>query len=143
MKYSILLILVVLYSCNSGHDLIEQSKHEIIETEKSFAKMASEVGIEKAFLKYADEQAVLNRNNSIIKGHDAIKNHFHKIDNPNVKLQWSPDFVGVSSSCDLGYTFGKYTYSSSDSLGNVTESKGIFHTIWKKQKDGTWKYVWD
>jgi ketosteroid isomerase-like protein len=30
-----------------------------------------------------------------------------------------------------------------DSVGNKKDFKGIFHTVWKKQKDGSWKYVWD
>ncbi|MBL0024046.1 MAG: hypothetical protein IPO98_03050 [Saprospiraceae bacterium] len=24
----------------------------------------------------------------------------------------------------------------------MTSEKGIFHTVWKKQKDTIWKYVW-
>ena len=143
IKCIILLILVATYSCKSDTNLVEKSKQEIIETEKAFAKMAGEAGIEKAFLEFADEDAVLNRNNSIIKGHNSILAHFSKIENPNVKLEWEPDFVDVSSSGDLGYTYGNYTYSTMDSAGNTTESKGVFHTVWKKQKDGTWKYVWD
>jgi ketosteroid isomerase-like protein len=143
MRYFILLVLVATYSCKSDTDLVEKSKQEIIETENAFSKMAGEAGIEKAFLEFADELAVLNRNNSIIKGHKSILEHFSKIENTDSKLEWKPDFVDVSSSGDLGYTYGKYTYYSTDRAGNTSETKGIFHTVWKKQKDGTWKYVWD
>jgi ketosteroid isomerase-like protein len=27
--------------------------------------------------------------------------------------------------------------------GEVGEYQGVFHTVWKRQPDGTWKYVWD
>ncbi len=43
-------------------------KKEILETEIAFAEMAKIEGLSKAFLAYADEAAVLNRNNTIIKG---------------------------------------------------------------------------
>ncbi|MEI9943504.1 MAG: DUF4440 domain-containing protein [Chitinophagaceae bacterium] len=58
-------------------------------------------------------------------------------------MTWTPDFIEVSENGDLGYTFGKYTWSTKDSAGQAQEYKGVFHTVWKKQEDGQWKYVWD
>jgi len=43
----------------------------------------------------------------------------------------------------LAYTYGKYTWQIKDTQGKITKYQGIFHTVWKKQSDGTWKYVWD
>jgi ketosteroid isomerase-like protein len=56
-------------------------------------------------------------------------------------LTWSPDFIDVSASGDMAYTYGKYNYTTTDSLGNVSEIEGIFHTVWKRQADGNWKFV--
>ena len=61
----------------------------------------------------------------------------------NIKLEWKPDYIDVSISGDLGYTYGKFTFSAIDTTGKLIESEGIFHTVWKKQEDGSWKYVWD
>lgn len=144
MRYTFLVIIIsVVCACNSEKDRMDRSKKEIAETEKAFSLMADKDGIGKAFLTYADENAVLNRNNSIIKGHDSIREQFADVDNERVKLTWSPDFVEVAASGDLGYTYGKYVHTSKDSLGNLTKSEGIFHTVWKRQQDGTWKFVWD
>ena len=52
-------------------------------------------------------------------------------------------FVEISKSGDLGYTYGEYIYSYQDSIGNQQKETGVFNTIWKLQKDGTWKYVKD
>jgi len=30
-----------------------------------------------------------------------------------------------------------------DEQGKIAEYKGVFHTVWKKQADKSWKYVWD
>ena len=102
--------------------------------------MVKENGIHDAFLYYAAEDAVLKRRDFII-GKEAIDKHLEK--SISKDLSWSPDFVDVSSSGDLGYTYGKYVYKYTDSIGNTLEDKGIFHTVWKRQTNGSWKFVWD
>lgn len=120
-------------------------KSEIMETESAFAEMALKEGIPKAFLAFAAEDAVLMRNDRLIIGKDAIQNSFAD-QNPGAgqgSLSWKPDFVEVSSSGDLGYTYGKYVYTIADSLGDTQKTEGIFHTVWKRQDDGKWRFVWD
>jgi ketosteroid isomerase-like protein len=148
-KFNVVLISItfLLISCNQKvkEDTLEQWKNEIVETEKSFSKMASKEGIPKAFLAYAAEDAVLMRNNTLIIGKEALEQHFG-IQNASAgqnSLEWEPDFVDVAASGDLGYTYGKFVYTSVDSTGAENSIKGIFHTVWKRQKDGTWRFVWD
>ncbi len=132
-----------LISCNTKPDKIqiETWKNEIRETEQNFSKMAGEEGIHKAFTTFAAEDAVLMRNNKIIEGLKSIDEHYK---NQNSKgLSWSPDFVDVAASGDLGYSYGHYIFSYIDSMGNSVADTGIFHTVWKKQSDGTWRFVWD
>ncbi|WP_242084563.1 YybH family protein [Aestuariivivens sediminis] len=121
--------------------LMEVWKNEILETEHQFSKMAQEEGMNIAFLKYVADDGVLLRNDSLIKGKQSIK---HYMENATSKgLQWQPDFVDVSASGDLGYTYGEYVYRYQDSTGQTKQSKGIFHTVWKRQPDNSWKFVWD
>lgn len=134
---------LLLFSCSKKPDqyTVEQWKQEIIDTEAAFAKMAKEQGMNKAFVAYAADEAVLMRGNQLIKGKEAIT----KFMEPQVSkgLAWKPDFVEVSASGDLGYTYGYYIFTYQDSIGNDVESKGVFHSVWKRQDDGTWKFVWD
>jgi len=58
-------------------------------------------------------------------------------------VNWTPDFIDVADDGTLGYTYGKFSWKIKNDQGAVTEYKGVFHTVWKKQKDNTWKYVWD
>ena len=143
----ILFICLLFYSCNMESEKgdIEKWKDEILETEQNFANMARDEGIRKAFLTFAAEDAVLMRNNILVIGKNAIAVHYEnqKTKDEDVSLTWKPDFVDVSASGDLGYTYGHYTYSYIDSSGNTNESKGVFHTVWKRQPDGTWRFVWD
>lgn len=140
-------LLLVLFSCSAetGKDSTEKWKSEILETEQNFAKMAGEEGISKAFMTYAAEDAVLMRDNKLVIGKKNLLVLFeNKTSTPkDEELSWKPDFVDVSASGDLAYTYGQYSYSFTDSTGKTVESQGVFHTVWKRQADGSWRFVWD
>jgi len=93
--------------------------------------MAKKEGIKMAFLEFAAEEAVLMRNNKSVVGKSDMKVHFknQSAKNTNVSLTWQPDFIDVSLAGDLGYTYGEYIYSFTNSEGNFIKNKGIFHTV--------------
>lgn len=145
-RISILLFLV-LASCTSAPDGNSREiwMQEILDVERDFSAMAEREGIPEAFLHYAAEDVVLMRNDILIIGREQLADHFQGIviHPENEKLSWEPDFVDVSDSGDLGYTYGAYRYSYTDSTGIPVEHKGVFHTVWKRQSDGSWRFVWD
>lgn len=134
------IILLLSNSCATPSVDNEKSKEEIIRAEKDFAEMAKEKGIATAFYSFADTNAVIRRGDQLIKGKNSIKDFYFSRPQKG-ELQWSPDFADASG--DLGYTYGQFVFSEKDSTGNVNETKGYFHTVWKRQKDRTWKFVWD
>ena len=105
--------------------------------------MAQEEGLIKAFEFFAAEDGVIRRNKKIIKGKKAIADWYTQDVRPNETLTWKPSFVDVSQSGDMAFTYGDFTFTYFDSLGTKKENKGIFHTVWKRQSDGTWRFVWD
>ncbi len=139
----ILTSLALVTSCNQNVDK-EKIKKEIYETEKAFEKMTSEKGIAEAFYYFADDEAVIKReNDTIIIGKENIKIYYAKNDNKGATVNWTPDYIDVSDCGTMGYTYGKYIWKIKNANGEVVEHKGVFHTVWKKQKDDKWKYVWD
>jgi ketosteroid isomerase-like protein len=119
-------------------------KEEIIKIEKAFNDYALTKGIAAAFHEFAAEDAVIKReNDTLIKGKDAIKNYYSSPKYSKASVTWKPDFVNISEDGTMAYTFGKYIWTATDSIGNKREFKGVFHTVWKKQANGSWKYVWD
>lgn len=133
-----LLLLLFAASCRNN-EMEERSK--IISTELEFAKMAADKGIAEAFYEYAADSAVINRGGNLIRGKDAIREYYRNNLRPGSRLIWTPDFADVSG--NLGYTYGRYTFVVTDSAGNPHESHGIFHTVWQRQPDGKWRFVWD
>ena len=143
----VILITSLTLACKSEskEDSIEKWKQEIVDTERAFAAMAKAEGIPEAFLAYAAEEAVLMRNNSLVTGKEEMAAFFEN-QSPRtgqISLNWEPDFVDVAGSGDLGYTYGKFVFSMTDSTGVTRENTGVFHTVWKRQPDGSWKFVWD
>jgi len=124
---------------------VESWKKEILQTERDFAAMTEREGMQSAFVYYAAEDVVVNRNNDLLIGKPALQEFY--ADQPagvsDVHLSWTADFADVSRSGDLGYTYGWFTYSYTDSTGARVENRGVFHTVWKRQEDGSWKFVWD
>jgi ketosteroid isomerase-like protein len=145
MKAAILLLPVIILLAGCGNSKSrEDSKKEILLTEKAFEKMTSTKGIAEAFYHFADKNAVIKReNDTLITGSENIKTYYEKKGLKDAVVNWTPDFIDVSESGDIGYTYGKYSWKIKDAEGKMAEYKGVFHTVWKKQKDKSWKYVWD
>lgn len=145
MKALILLIPAILLFAGSAYSQSKEDiKNEIFRTEKAFEKMTSEKGIAEAFYHFADENAVIKReNDTLITGDENIKIFYEKKGLKDAIVTWTPDFIDVSESGDMAYTYGKYTWKIKETDGTFVEYKGVFHTVWKRQKDNSWKYVWD
>lgn len=145
MKNTIIIpiVLLMITACTSKPDK-EALKKEVFESEKAFEAMAGEKSIAEAFYFFADENAVIKRrNDTLIIGKQNIREFYDKQKIEGVTLNWTPDFIDVSDDGTLAYSYGKYTWKAKNEKGETEESRGVFHTVWKKQPDGNWKYVWD
>ena len=148
MRFKLLVVVIslfIFFGCSPTSTQKEEWKNQILETEEAFSKLCQTEGIAKAFSEFAAEYVVINRNDSLILGKEGLMQFYSQTSNPSrkVELSWKPDFVDVSDSGDLGYTYGKYLFTMTDSTGLSQSSTGIFHTVWKRQEDGSWRFVWD
>lgn len=140
---SVIILTITMASCQNTADQASLEK-EIFQTEKAFEKMASEKGIAEAFYYYAAEDAVIKReNDTLIIGKKNIRTYYEKINDEKTTVSWTPDYINISADGTMAYTYGKYLWKIKDEQGEIAEYKGVFHTVWKKQADKSWKYVWD
>ncbi|MFB6341218.1 YybH family protein [Saccharicrinis sp. FJH62] len=134
---------ILLFSCKYKTEK-EEMKSEIIQTEKAFENMVAGKGLAEAFFCFADENAVIKRlNDTLISGRENIKAYYTDRGIDPLSLTWTPEFVDVSDDGTLAYTYGRYIWKALSETNDTVKFEGVFHTIWKKQKDGSWKYVWD
>lgn len=119
-------------------------KQEIINAEHAFCKAAQEKGIAEAFYLFADSNAIVKtQNDSVIHGPEDIRTAYANSQYSGASMTWEPDYVDVSNDGTLGWTYGHFESVITDSTGKEEKFSGLYHTVWKKQKDGSWKYVWD
>lgn len=141
-----ILVSVLFFSCNTNkkENSIEKWKQEVINTELAFSELSEKEGVPVAFLTYAADDVVTKGGTGLIIGKESLRKSYKSLEkSTNTSLVWKPDFVDVSSSGDLAYTYGHYIYTVIDSTGKAKADTGIFHTVWKRQPDGQWKFVWD
>jgi ketosteroid isomerase-like protein len=72
-----------------------------------------------------------------IVGADAIE-YLTEINDASFTLTWAPSDARVSSCGDLGYSYGIYNLQLQDTL-----LQGTYVNIWKKDKNGKWKFILD
>jgi ketosteroid isomerase-like protein len=136
------LLIVMLSACQQEEDT-EKLKQEIIETDKSFSKMASEKGIAQAFIHYADEKVIKpTPGQQPVFGKFALLEWYKNNPPGKYTLTWEP--LKAEASGTIGYSFGGYKLISktADGLRDTTQY-GNYVSIWKKKVDGSWRYVLD
>ncbi len=139
-------IILVISSCNFLDKKPTQSsdqlkaKQSMMDADKAFSKLCEEKGMRKAFIEYIDDKGVLLRPGKMpIVGADAI-DFLTQVEDKSFSLSWEPKGAMIAKSGDLGFTYGIYSMKTepADSL-----QKGTYVSIWKKNDDGSWKFVLD
>ena len=144
MKYFLLYAVVwlLMFSCKIKKNVTEPiaDKKELMEVDRAFSKMSEEKGMKNAFIEYIDSNGVLLRTDRMpIIGANAI-DYLIQLNDTGFTLTWEPNDAEIARSGDLGYTYGIYAMKphSKDSI-----IYGTYTSIWKKEKNGKWKFVLD
>lgn len=121
----------------------EKLKAEVAAMEDKFCAMAQEKGIRAAFEYFAaPDVAFIDTDPRKWRGLEAVRQRIGP-DKPGVKLTWSASFTDVSDDGTLGYNYGRSESRRPGPDGQEIIRTGWFLTIWKRQPDGTWRYVMD
>jgi hypothetical protein len=88
---SILISVFILIACkNQANDQkIEKFKAEVVKAEQDFVKLVKEEGVSAGFVAFADENAVIKRDEELIKGKAEIKKYLvaQNLNYKDVKLE--------------------------------------------------------
>jgi ketosteroid isomerase-like protein len=136
---TVIIVSAVFISCKPKTKEVKNiSPDVIIKADKSFSEMSRQSGMKKAFIEYIDNEGILLRpNHPPIAGADAI-DFLSQLNDSTYTLTWEPSGGEIAESGDLGFTYGIYKLEIEDTL-----LQGTYVSIWKKQKDGKWKFVLD
>jgi ketosteroid isomerase-like protein len=127
------------WKANAGSD----GSAQLVQLEAAFMKAAAERGAQGYMSYYADNAVELPNGADVVQGKENISKTMGFLDQKDNRLTWTPVYADMAASGDLGYTYGTYEFRSKDKDGKPTVSYGKYATVWKKQKDGSWKVVMD
>lgn len=122
----------------------EDARAAIRKTDIAFSKATVDRRLDGFRDFIAEDVAAIRPNQPVVRGKKAfVESWAHNLEDPSHTLAWQPLLVEVSKSEDLGYSIGSYELKKSDASGTQVIGTGKYMTIWRKQKDGSWKVVFD
>lgn len=105
----------------------------MVESERKFYQTGQEKGTRAAFLEFLADDGIVFR-----PGPVNGKEVWTKRPATGLDLVWEPAFAAIARSGDFGYTTGPARWRASKQEEKFL-GYGQFISIWKKQKDGSWK----
>jgi ketosteroid isomerase-like protein len=138
-KLAVVLFLLSLFTANAwAQD--KPGSAVLLKLEADFAQAVAAHG-HQAFVTYFAEDGVELEDGGGITSREAIGKQPPWPD--GTSLTWTPVKADMAASGDLGYTYGNYVFKSKNKDGKIEISYGKYMSVWKKQKDGSWKVVVD
>lgn len=105
----------------------------VIAAERAFAADAAQRGWVAAFRTAAAADAITLSPDPV----NAQANLATIDGNGSTALDWRPAFAGIARSGDFGFTTGPFQIRGRDGI------VGHYFTVWRRQADGGWKWIFD
>ena len=135
-------VVLTMALCLVGQVQAQSALQEMVKTEQAFSKMADEKNARDAFMAFIADDGLLFRPGAVNGKKWMIE---HPVPPPKDKkplLAWQPAFAGMAASGDMGFTTGPWE-AKEDIKDEKPQAYGHFVTVWKKQADGSWRFVVD
>ncbi|MFG1691510.1 YybH family protein [Gemmatimonadota bacterium] len=132
-----LLVVLALGVCPSAlRGQVDGSAAEVEAREIAFAKTMADRDLD-AFLTFVSPEAIFFSGNEPLRGRDAIAQGWAPFfEGAAAPFSWHPDVVEVLES-------GRLALSSGPVRGASGEVVGRFNSVWRKDRDGQWRVVFD
>ena len=139
-----LLSLAVMGACQSHVD-VDREGASLLAVDRSWAQQAAAGGnVDSLVAFWTDDARVAMAGQSVVHGKAALREMVKGSQAiPGFKISWTPDSAVVSSSGDLGYTYGTNSVTAPDEKGKLTTEVGRYITVWRKNPQGRWLCVMD
>ena len=114
----------------------------LMDAERAFAKATAERGVD-GWMEFMAPNAVELSAEPLV-GLDQIRAGMSKqFGLPGFKITWEPTKAEFLGKGDAGYAVGRYEVRFNGEDGKPVVERGTYLTTWQKQRDGTWKVVFD
>jgi uncharacterized protein (TIGR02246 family) len=137
-------LLLLTCSCQPKKVDTKEESEKLMQASRDWSAAANSRDIEKIVSYWTDDAILYSAGEPELKGKKAIREMVEtSMKNPNFNISWEPISAEVCESGEMGYLLEKSKIVMKDSTGKekIMTFKGV--TIWKKQKDGSWKNAID
>ena len=137
MKAFVLFFAAALTACASAGNLVPSpasSPAAVIAAERAFASDAAVRGWAAAFRTSAAPEAIM-LSPGPVNAHEQLA---QVEGDGSTNLDWRPAYAGIARSGDFGFTTGPFQSRAHE--GHII---GHYFTVWRRQADGSWKWIFD
>lgn len=121
----------------------ERPADVLMEADRAFARDTAAKGLD-GWMSWFAEEAQIPAQAGLSKGKAALREVYAKMFSPKeFRVEWAPVTAEISADGTLGYTHGHATLSWRTADGELKKIESRYVTIWRKQKDGSYKVVFD
>jgi len=123
----------------SNQDSVNQA---LLKADRDFNQATQDQRLD-GWMQYMDENGIVERGKPVV-GKDAVRAALtEQWADSNFHLMWDPDEAYSMPGGKMGYTRGHWTLTSKDEKGSPVKITGQYLTIWRQNKEGQWKIIWD
>lgn len=136
-RKSLLLTGLILFSVWARAETPMEAARAMVDAEKKFYQAGQKQGTRPAFLAFLADDGIVFRPGPV-NGKEA----WEKRPETGFDLVWEPTLAVIARSRDFGYDTGPAKWRANKKEKEFS-GYGHFISIWKKQKDGSWKVALD
>ena len=129
-----LFLAVLLAACASAPPAHSPTADAVIAAERAFAARAGEIAWVPAFREFVAPDGQLAQPDGYANAPEQLA---QAQDDGNRNLFWWPAFAAISRSGDFGFTTGVVSFDA------ARTPRGHYFTVWRRQPDGSWKWIYD
>jgi ketosteroid isomerase-like protein len=130
--------ILALFVIGPAHaDTHEQLTQQVRDAENGFAATMAKRDYQAFASFIADDAVFFDRENTAFRGKQAVVDSWKGLyDKPDAPFSWRSESVEVSDS-------GTLAHSSGPVLNRKGERVATFNSVWRRERDGSWKVVFD
>lgn len=115
----------------------------LMEADRAFDHDTAARGLD-GWMDWFAEDARIETAKDVLVGKGVLRDFYSKMfASREFRLHWWPVHAEISTDGTLGFTFGRAEISWRDEKGEQQKRESRYTTLWRRQKDGTYRVIFD
>lgn len=120
---------------------LERERQSLMELDRELLKAVEKMGIAGAFWTFFDEEARVHRDGFLPRvGKESSRDLLAQ---RAFEVKWEPIASDISSSADLGYTYGRYEAAGQRESSTEQVDRGYYVRVWRRDASRRWRLLLD